>query len=140
MNNCTSLKKEALERGYNPNFSNLCPSQSWSVSKETTDVTVTRGMDALDRQSIMTLTLLHEFVYEFRGNNTYIIQGRTALDSLSEAILDYAIWQKYPNFFTVSRSGLVAGYPPLMPFYSNWVDTWRHLSREKQLKRVSKHI
>ena len=79
MNNCTSLKKEALERGYNPNFSNLCPSQSWSVSKETTDVTVTRGMDALDRQSIMTLTLLHEFVYEFRGNNTYIIQDRTAL-------------------------------------------------------------
>lgn len=37
----------------------------------------------------------------------------------------------------VSRSGLVAGYPPLMPFYSNWVDTWRHLSREKQLKRGS---
>ena len=36
-------------------------------------------MDALDRQSIMTLTLLHEFVYEFRGNNTYIIQDRTAL-------------------------------------------------------------
>ena len=79
MNNCTSLKKEALERGYNPNFSNLCPSQSWSVSKETTDVTITRGMDALDRQSIMTLTLLHEFVYEFRGNNTYITPDRTAL-------------------------------------------------------------
>jgi len=37
----------------------------------------------------------------------------------------------------VSRSGLVAGYPPLMPFYNNWVDTWRHLSREKQLKRGS---
>jgi len=37
----------------------------------------------------------------------------------------------------VSRSGLAAGYPPLMPFYSNWVDTWRHLSREKQLKRGS---
>jgi len=37
----------------------------------------------------------------------------------------------------VSRSGLAAGYPPLMPFYSNWVDTWKHLSREKQLKRGS---
>ena len=37
----------------------------------------------------------------------------------------------------VSRSGLAAGYPPLMPFYGNWVDTWKHLSREKQLKRGS---
>ena len=31
------------------------------------------------RQSIITLALLHEFVYEFRGNNTYIILDRTAL-------------------------------------------------------------
>jgi len=35
----------------------------------------------------------------------------------------------------VSRSGLTAGYPPIMPFYGNWVDIWRTLSRENQLKR-----
>ena len=34
------------------------------------------------QQSIITLALLHEFVYEFRGNNTYIILDRTALDLL----------------------------------------------------------
>ena len=31
------------------------------------------------RQSIITLALLHKFVYEFIGNNTYIILDRTAL-------------------------------------------------------------
>ena len=39
--------------------------QSCSVSKETTDV--------------ITLALLHGFVYKFRGNSTYIIQDKTAL-------------------------------------------------------------
>jgi len=33
----------------------------------------------LVRQSIITLALLHEFVYEFIGNNTYIVLDRTAL-------------------------------------------------------------
>ena len=28
------------------------------------------------------MALLHEFVYEFRGNNTYIIQDRTALNEI----------------------------------------------------------
>ena len=31
------------------------------------------------RQSILTLALLHQFVYEFRGNKTYIILDRRAL-------------------------------------------------------------
>ena len=39
-------------------------------------------MDTLVRQSIITLALLHKFVYEFRGNNTCIIQDGTALISL----------------------------------------------------------
>ena len=30
-------------------------------------------------QSMITVTLLHKFVYEFRRNNTYIILDRTAL-------------------------------------------------------------
>ena len=32
------------------------------------------------RQSIITLALLHEFVYKLRGNNTYINLDRTALE------------------------------------------------------------
>ena len=49
--------------------------QSCSVSKETTDVTVTRGMLWSDKVHIITLALLHKFVYEFRGNNTYRISS-----------------------------------------------------------------
>ena len=40
----------------------------------------------------------------------------------------------------VSRSGLAAGYPPNMPFYQSWVDCYRHLSSQKQLKRGSSLI
>ena len=32
------------------------------------------------RQSMITVALLHKFIYEFRGNNTYIILDGTALD------------------------------------------------------------
>ena len=42
------------------------------LSKETDEVTVTR-----DGQSI--LALLSDFVYEYRGNNTFVIQEKTAL-------------------------------------------------------------
>ena len=35
------------------------------------------------QESIITLALLHKFVYEFRGNNTYIIHDRTALITIS---------------------------------------------------------
>ncbi len=35
----------------------------------------------------------------------------------------------------VSSSGLAAGYPPHMPFYSSWVDCYRHLGQQNQLKR-----
>ena len=41
------------------------------------------------------------------------------------------------NCTIVSRSGLAAGYPPNMPFYDNWVDIYRNLSKENQLKRGS---
>lgn len=36
---------------------------------------------------------------------------------------------------SVSRSGLAAGYPPHMPFYTSSLDCARHLNKEKQLKR-----
>jgi len=37
----------------------------------------------------------------------------------------------------VSRSGLAAGYPPMMPFYTNWLDCLKRLKAEGQLKRGS---
>ena len=40
------------------------------------------------KRSIITLALLHEFVYEFRGNNTYIILDRTALGALQKNALE----------------------------------------------------
>ena len=51
------------------NLNKLCQ-KSCSVSKET----VIRGTVWSEK-----LALLHAFVFEFRGNNTYIIQDRTAL-------------------------------------------------------------
>ena len=41
------------------------------------------------------------------------------------------------NCMVVSKSGLAAGYPPHMPLYKGWVDCWRHLSAQGQLKRGS---
>ena len=59
---------------------NIIIEQSFSVSRETTDVTVNRV------ESMIAVALLHKFVYEFRGNNTYIILYRTALISTNERI------------------------------------------------------
>ena len=36
-------------------------------------------MDALVQQSVIILALLNKFVYEYRGNNTYVIQEKTLL-------------------------------------------------------------
>lgn len=41
---------------------------------------------------------------------------------------------------TVSRSGLVAGYPPRMPLYTGWMDCLKHLWAQGQLKRGSSLI
>lgn len=41
---------------------------------------------------------------------------------------------------TVSRSGLMAGYPPNMPLYTGWVDCLSHLRSQGQLKRGSSLI
>jgi len=41
------------------------------------------------------------------------------------------------NCMIVSRSGLIAGYPPHMPFYSSATDCYRHLKAQNQLKRGS---
>ena len=38
---------------------------------------------------------------------------------------------------TVSRSGLMAGYPPNMPLYTSWTNCFSHLRAQGQLKRGS---
>lgn len=35
----------------------------------------------------------------------------------------------------VNNCGLIAGLPPQMPIYNNWLDCWSHLSATNQLKR-----
>ena len=64
--------------------------------------------DALVWESIITLALLHEFVYEFRGNNTYIIQDRTAL-----------LWVSVVHD---SYEPIVSTFVVENPFATNWVD------------------
>ena len=44
------------------------------------------------RESIFTLALLHKFVYEFGGNNAYIIQNRTALFRTLELSISMEIY------------------------------------------------
>ena len=43
------------------------------------------------RQSIMIVALLNKFVYEHRGNNTYVIQEKTALIIMT-LITQIPIW------------------------------------------------
>ena len=63
------------------------------------------------RQSIITLALLHEYVFEFRGNNTYIILDRTALTpacdvKLLEQISSMGVTLKSTLYFFSWLSGL----------------------------------
>ena len=53
------------------------------------------------QRSIITLALLHEFVYEFRGNNTYIILDRTALSLQRVAILTFVGAPIHTNLLVV---------------------------------------
>lgn len=36
---------------------------------------------------------------------------------------------------SVNKSGLAVASPPITPYYNSWVDCWRHLSKQNQLKR-----
>lgn len=74
--------------------------------------------------------------------NNYVLEDKNMKTYTSHVSSFFASSLCYPfavvsNVSCVSRSGLAAGYPPHMPFYNSWVDTWSHLSREKQLKRGS---
>jgi len=46
-------------------------------------------------------------------------------------------FQVTSSCMAVSRSGLAAGYPPNMPFYTGWWDCFKHLKSQGQLKRGS---
>ena len=46
------------------------------------------------RQSVITLALLHAFVYEFGGNNTCIIQDRIALLKTLQELISLDIFNK----------------------------------------------
>ena len=50
------------------------------------------------RQSIVILALLNEFVYDYRGNNTYVIQEKTALSPTNKQVVNIAVgWHFQPN-------------------------------------------
>lgn len=49
-------------------------------------------------------------------------------------------FQVVSTCMAVSRSGLVAGYPPSMPLYTGWIDCLSHLRKQGQLKRGSSLI
>ena len=64
--------------------------QSCIVNKETTDV-YSYQRDALVRQSIIMLALLNEFVYEYRGTNTYVTSLNTSKRSQKKSVRSYII-------------------------------------------------
>jgi len=74
--------------------------------------------------------------------NTYILEDKSLKSWTQHLASFFASSITYPfqvvgNCMVVSKSGLAAGYPPHMPLYKGWVDCWRHLSSQKQLKRGS---
>jgi len=46
-------------------------------------------------------------------------------------------FQVVSTCMTVSRSGVMMGYPPCMPLYTDWVDCMKQLKAKNQLKRGS---
>ena len=69
------------------------------------------------------------------GSSHFLILIDTNFDQWM--LLTFFYLQVVGNCMVVSKSGLAAGYPPHMPLYKGWVDCWRHLSSQKQLKRGS---
>ncbi|XP_051163277.1 mitochondrial carrier homolog 2-like [Leptopilina boulardi] len=74
--------------------------------------------------------------------NKYIITDREMKGFTSSTMMFLAATVAYPfivvsNCMAVNDCGLVAGMPPQMPIYGNWLDCWSHLSATNQLKRGS---
>nr|XP_012137931.1 PREDICTED: mitochondrial carrier homolog 2-like isoform X2 [Megachile rotundata] len=70
----------------------------------------------------------------------YVISDR-ALKPFVVSIMRFAATTiTYPflvvsHCMAVNNCGLIAGLPPQMPIYNNWLDCWSHLSATNQLKR-----
>jgi len=74
--------------------------------------------------------------------NAYVLEDKALKAWTQQLASFFASSITYPfqvvgNCMVVSKSGLAAGYPPHMPLYKGWVDCWRHLSAQGQLKRGS---
>lgn len=74
--------------------------------------------------------------------NKYIITDREMKSFTTSTMTFLASTITYPfivvsHCMAVNDCGLVAGVPPQMPIYGNWLDCWAHLSATNQLKRGS---
>ncbi|XP_011644038.1 mitochondrial carrier homolog 2-like isoform X1 [Pogonomyrmex barbatus] len=74
--------------------------------------------------------------------NNYIIQEPAMKPYTASTVKFVATTVMYPflvvsHCMVVNNCGLVAGLPPYMPIYRNWLHCWSHLSAHNQLKRGS---
>ncbi|KMQ96906.1 mitochondrial carrier 2-like protein [Lasius niger] len=74
--------------------------------------------------------------------NNYVIQEPTMKPYTASTMKFLATTVMYPflvvsHCMAVNDCGLVAGLPPHMPIYKNWLHCWNHLSVHNQLKRGS---
>ncbi|KAJ8667575.1 hypothetical protein QAD02_009238 [Eretmocerus hayati] len=74
--------------------------------------------------------------------NKHFVQDRELRTYTSATMTFLASTITYPflvvsQCMAVNKSGLIAGEPPMMPIYVDWIDCWKHLSQTKQLKRGS---
>ncbi|KAL3275310.1 hypothetical protein HHI36_020077 [Cryptolaemus montrouzieri] len=88
---------------------------------------------------ILTVLMANTLTYVI---NTYVVEEKELQVYTSATMMFLATAVTYPfqvvsNCMSVTRSGLMAGSPPLMPHYGTWVECWTDLSTRNQLKRGS---
>ncbi|KAK9871485.1 hypothetical protein WA026_012858 [Henosepilachna vigintioctopunctata] len=91
---------------------------------------------------ILTVLMANSLTYAI---NTYVVEEKELQVYTSATMMFIATAVTYPfqvvsNCMAVTRSGLMAGSPPLMPHYGTWIDCWNDLSSRNQLKRGSSLI
>ncbi|XP_072744635.1 mitochondrial carrier homolog 2 [Anoplolepis gracilipes] len=72
--------------------------------------------------------------------NNYVIQEMKPYTASSMKFLATTVMYPFlvvSHCMAVNDCGLVAGVPPYMPIYKNWLHCWSHLSVHNQLKRGS---
>jgi len=92
---------------------------------------------ALGEAGVITVTAgLSFLVNEFMIKDKDMKQWTNHITNFLAGSLFYPL-QVSSACMAVSRSGLAAGYPPMMPFYTSWWDCIKRLKAEGQLKRGS---